>query len=225
MSRLFFFLILVLSLAIPAQLFAAVPKDKLFAPVPKDKTITLNLPESVLAQAIGEMLPFDIDPASSSLRGSITVISIDDLKVTEQNISCRLRLSGKKLQIVTELSGHEISLKVGAIELNFNCSTKLRFDSAKQTLYIRPNINDISSPKPTNTDIGGTLLPLLNGHEFPITMQDLAPLVAKTEDKTVAITMRISDIRAVNGALQLSITPRVSSTNHPAAQKKNPNNS
>jgi hypothetical protein len=217
MSRLFFFLFLVLSLVVPAQLFAAIPRDK---------TITINLPESVLSQAIGEMLPFDIDPASSSLRGSITVISIDDLKVTEQNISCRLKLSGKKLQIITELSGHEISLKVGAIELNFNCSTKLRYDSAKQILYIRPLINDISSPKPTNTDIGGTLLPLLNGHEFPITMQDLAPLVAKTDEKTVAITMHISDIRAVNGALQLSITPRVSASQHASPPKnKRPNNS
>jgi hypothetical protein len=216
MSRLFTFLILVLSLVVPTQLFANVPRDK---------AITLNLPEAVLSQAIGEMLPFDIDPASSSLRGSITVISIDDLKVTEQNISCRLKLSGKKLQIVTELSGHEISLKVGAIELNFNCSTKLRFDSARQTLYIRPMINDISSPKPTNTDIGSTLLPLLNGHEFPITMQDLAPLVAKTDDKTVAITMHIADIRAVNGALQLSLTPMVSSSHHPSSPKnKHPNN-
>jgi hypothetical protein len=217
MSRFFFFVLLVLSLTVPAQLFAAVPRDK---------TITLNLPESVLSQAIGEMLPFDIDPASSSLRGSITIVSIDDLKVTEQNISCRLKLSGKKLQIVTELSGHQISMKVGAIELNFNCSTKLRFDSAKQTLYIRPMINDISAPKSSTTDIGGTLLPLLNGHEFPITMQDLAPLVAKTDDKTVAITMHISDIRAVNGALQLSLTPRVSSTQHPSSPKgKRPDNS
>lgn len=210
-------LILLLSLVLPTHLLASVGRDK---------TITLNLPEAVLSQAIGEMLPFDIDPASSSLRGSITIISIDDLRVTDQNISCRLKLSGKKLQIVTELSGHQISLKVGAIELVFNCSTKLRYDVARQTLFIRPIINDISSPKASNTDIGGTLLPLLNGHEFPITMQDLAPLVAKTDDKTVAITMHISDIRAINGALQLSITPRVSSSLHPSQPKnRQPNNS
>jgi hypothetical protein len=210
MSRLITPLILLLSLVVSTQLLASVGKDK---------TITLNLPEAVLSQAIGEMLPFDIDPASSSLRGSITVISIDDLRMSDQNISCRLRLSGKKLQIVTELSGHQISLKVGAIELVFNCTTKLRFDVARQTLFIRPLIQDISSSKPSNTDIGGTLLPLLNGHEFPIAMQDLSPLIAKTDDKTVAITMHISDIRAVNGALQLSITPRVSSSHHPSPPK------
>jgi hypothetical protein len=216
MSRPVFLFLLVLILIVPTQLFAAVPKDK---------TITLNLPESVLAQAIAEMLPLDIDPASPGLQGSITVSRIDDLKITDQNIFCRLRLSGKKLQILTELAGHQINLKVGEIELNFNCSARLRFDSARQVLYIRLILNDISSPKPSNTDIGGTLLPLLNNREFPVAIKDLEPLIAQTDVKTVSITMRISDIRAVNGALQLSITPRISSTDHPASPKKRPNNS
>jgi hypothetical protein len=215
MSRLLFLFFLVLALIVPAQLFAAAPKDK---------TITLNLPESVMAQAIEEMLPFDIYPASPGLQGSITVNRIDDLRITDQNIFCRLRLSGKKLQILTELAGHQISLRVGEIELNFNCSAKLRFDMAKQVLYIKLLLKDISSPKPSNTDIGGTLLPLLNNREFPVAIKDLEPLIAQTDIKTVSITMRISDIRAVNGALQLSITPRISSTSHPASQKKRPNN-
>ena len=216
MSRLASLFLVVLALIVPAQLFAGVPKDK---------TITLNLPESVLAQAIEEMLPLDIDPASPGLQGFITVSSIDDLRITDQNIFCRLRLSGKKLQILTELAGHQINLRVGEIELNFNCSARLRFDSARQVLYIRLVLNDISSPKPSNTDIGGTLLPLLNNREFPVAIKDLEPLIAETDVKTVAITMRISDIRAVNGALQLSITPRISSTHHPALPKKHPNNS
>lgn len=211
MPRLFSTLLLLLALVVPTCLFAAVAGDK---------TITLNLPESVLSQAIGEMLPLDIEPSSSDLKGSITIISIDDLKVSEQKISCRLKLSGKRLQILTELAGHQISLKVGEIELNFNCSTNLRFDRVRQILYIKPTINGISSAKPSNTDIGSTLLPLLNGREYPITMRNLAPLIAETDNKTVAITMHISDIRAVNGALQLSITPQVSSTLHPAPKKE-----
>jgi len=210
MPRLFSTLLLLLTLIVPTQLFAAGPKDG---------TITLNLPESVLAQAITEMLPLDIEPATSGLKGSITIIGVDDLKITEHNISCRLKLSGKKLQILTELAGHQISLKVGAIELNFTCSTRLRFDSARQVLYIKPTINGISSAKPSNTDIGSTLLPLLNGREYPITMKNLAPLIAETRDKTVSITMHISNVRAVNGALQLSISPQISSTLHPAAKK------
>lgn len=210
MPRFFPTLLLLLALIVPTNLFAAVAKDE---------ALTLNLPESVLAQAIGEMLPLDVEPASTGLKGSITIKSIEDLRVSNQSISCRLKLSGKKLQILTELAGHQISLKVGAIELNFNCSTKLRFDSAKQILYIKPTINGVSSAKPSNTDIGSTLLPLLNGREYPITMKNLAPLIAETDNKTVAITMHISDVRAVKGALQLSITPKVSSTLHPTQKK------
>ncbi len=210
MSRFFFALLLLSALIAPPCLFAAVPRDK---------TITLNLPESVLSQAIREMLPLDIEPATKGLTGSITIISIDDLKVTDHNISCRLRLSGKRLQILTELAGHQISLKVGAIELNFSCSTGLRFDSARQVLYIRPTINGISSAKPSNADIGSTLLPLLNGRDYAITMRTLAPLIADSNGKTIAITMHISDIRAINGALQLSITPTVHSTLHPTPKQ------
>ena len=215
MSRLFSVFFLVLALIVPTQLFAV--------GTPKDKTITLNLPESVLSQAIGEMVPLEIDPATSSLQGSITVSRIDDLRITDQNIFCRLKLSGKNLHILTELAGHQINMKVGEIELNLNCSARLRYDSAGRVLYIRPLLNDISSPKPSNTDIGGTLLPLLNDREFPISIKELEPLIAQTELKTVSIMMHISDIRAVNGALQLSITPRVSSLQHPASQKRHPN--
>jgi hypothetical protein len=211
MPRLFSTLLLLLALLVPTQLFAAA--------IQKDQTITLNLPESVLSQAIREMLPLDIEPSTAGLKGSITIIGVDDLRITEQTISCRLKLSGKKLQILTELAGHQISLKVGAIELNFTCSTRLRFDSARQVLYIKPTIKGISSSKPSNTDIGSTLLPLLNGREYPITMKNLAPLIAETRAKTVAITMHISNVRAIDGALQLSISPRVSSTPHPAPKK------
>jgi hypothetical protein len=215
MNRLFSVFFLVLTLIAPIQIFAGVPKDK---------TITLNLPESVLSQALGEMVPLEVDPATSSLQGSITVSRIEDLRITDQNIFCRLKLSGKNLHILTELAGHQINMKVGEIELNLNCSARLRYDSARQVLYIRPLLNDISSPKPSNTDIGGTLLPLLNDREFPITIKELEPLIAQTDLKTISIMMHISDIRAVGGALQLSITPKVSSIHHPSSHKKHPNN-
>jgi len=197
-------------------LLALIVPTLLFAGPAKDKTILINVPESVLAQAIEEMLPLDIDPASPGLQGSITVSRIDDLRITDQNIFCKLRLSGKNLQILTEIAGHQINLKVGEIELNFNCAAKLRYDGARQILYIKPTLSDISSPKPSNTDIGGTLLPILNEHEFPVSLRDLQPLIADTSDKTLAITMHIADARAVGGALQLSIVPQISSTRHAA---------
>ncbi len=210
MPRLFSTFLLLLALIVPTHLFAAAAKDQ---------TITLNLPQSVLAQAIKEMLPLDIQPSTPGLKGSITIIGVDDLKITAQNISSKLKLSGKNLLIQTELAGHQINLKVGAIKLDFTCSTKLRFDPARQILYIKPTIGGVSSTKPSNTDIGSTLLPLLNSREYPVAMKNLAPLIAETRDKTVAITMRISDVRAIKGALQLSISPKVKSTLHSSAKK------
>jgi hypothetical protein len=210
MPRFFTTFLLFFALIVPTHLFAAPAKDQ---------TITLNLPQSVLAQAIKEMLPLEVQPSTPGLKGSITIIGVDDLKITEHNISSLLKLSGKNLQIQTELAGHQINLKVGAIKLNFSCSTKLRFDRARQILYIKPTIGGVSSSKPSNTDIGSTLLPLLNSREYPVTMKNLAPLIAETRNKTVAITMHISNVRAIKGALQLSLTPTVKSTPHHPAKK------
>ncbi len=211
MPRLLTTLLFLLPFIVPTHLFAAMAQDN---------NITLNLPESVLSQAITEMLPLRVNPATSGLKGSITIIGIKDLQVRDGRISCKLKLAGKNLRILTELAGHQISLKVGEIELNFTCSTKLRFDRAKQILYIRPTIKGISSSTRSNTDIGSTLLPLLNGREYPIAMKELAPLIAETSDKTIAITMQIAGVRVTDGALQLSISPKVSSTRHQIHHKE-----
>ena len=50
--------------------------------------------------------------------------------------------------------------------------------------------------KDANADIGQALVALLNGREFPITLQNLDPIIAKSGAKTITINTRITDIRA-----------------------------
>lgn len=176
------------------------------------ETITLNLPESVLAKTVQAALPLDVDAKSKSLHGTIKIISINNLQLGDKIISCRLHIAGSNLQIVSELAGHQINLKVGEIELDFDCNAMVRFDAAKQILYIKPVVEKMQASKDASQgELGQALVSLLNGREFPISMQDLEPLVARTGSKTLMIYMKFVNIQARKDLLQFSMLPKVSS--------------
>ncbi len=201
MNTIFKTILLFIALLLPVQ-----------SPAATTETITLNLPESVLAKAVQAALPLDVDAKSKSLRGTIKIISINNLQLGDKYLSCRLHIAGSNLQIVSELAGHQINLKVGEIELDFDCKARLRFDAATQTLYIRPIVDKMqASQDASQGELGQALISLLNGREFPISMQDMAPLIARTGSKTLIITMKFVNIQARKDMLQFSLLPQVSS--------------
>ncbi len=173
--------------------------------------ISLYLPESVIAKAAQTVLPLRIDAHSKTLQGDITIINISELQITDNHIACRLHLAGSNLAFVTEVAGHEIKLKVGAVEVDFQTTAALRFDAEKQTLFIKPIVKNIpAAGKNANADIGQALVAMLNGREFPITMQNLDPLIARTGTKTITINTRIADIKAQPNAVGLYLAPMIS---------------
>jgi hypothetical protein len=172
------------------------------------EAITLTLPESVISSAVTALLPFKIDAHSKTIDGDITVINITDLQFTKDHLACRLHLAGNNLAFLTEIAGHEIKLKVGAIEVDFQTDAAVRFDAQKQILYIKPVINDMAAKGDgANAEIGQALVAILNGKEFPISMKKLDPLIAEAGHKTVTIDTQISDIKAKADMLLLRLTP------------------
>lgn len=174
-------------------------------------TITLTLPESIIAQTTKALLPIKIDAHSKILDGDITIINISNLQLTKNHLSCRLHLAGNNLAFLTEIAGHEIRLKVGAVEVDFQTDAALRFDAAKQLLYLKPLVKDMTaSGDGANDEIGKAILALLNGREFPVSMKKIAPIVAEAGAKTVTIDTKIEDIRAMPDLLTLKLTPLIS---------------
>lgn len=173
--------------------------------------ITLSLPESVIAEAISAALPLEYEATSENLQGNLRIINISDLELMDQHLACRLHLAADQLQLLTEMAGHNIRLNVGSVEIDFRTKTRLRFDEKKQTLFVTPVIEEVSSSKDAGGgDIGNALVALLDGREFPISMQDIEPIVAKAGAKTLTITTRIADIRAMNEWLQFFLEPQIS---------------
>lgn len=173
--------------------------------------LTLSLPESVLAEAITASLPLEYKTASKSLKGNIRIIDISEIQLLDKHLACRLHLAGDKLQIITEMGGHNISLNVGSVELEFRTKAALRFDEKEQTLFITPAIEEVTSSQDAGGgDIGNTIVQLLNGNEFPINMQDIDPIITKAGAKTLTVTTRIADIRAKQDWLQVFLNPTIS---------------
>ncbi|MGW8194551.1 MAG: hypothetical protein ACWGOX_09830 [Desulforhopalus sp.] len=173
--------------------------------------ITLTLPQSVITKAAKAILPLKIDAHSKSVEGDITIINISDLNLTDNHLACRLHLAGNNLAFLTEIAGHEIRLKVGTVEIDFKANAAIRFDAQQQTLFIKPQVENIpGTTKGGSGDIGQALIALLNGREFPVTLQKLDPLIARTGAKTIIINSRIADIKAAPQIIRLSLAPQIS---------------
>lgn len=178
-----------------------------------DDKITLNLPEKVLAEALTQLLPMEFPADSGSLRGKIIVKKVSDVQLLDRHLRCRLHLIGDQLKILTELAGNTINLNVGTIELDFTAMAKLRFDPQTQTLYVTPVVDEINNRQEgSEGDIGQTLLAIFNGQEFPLSIKDIEPIVAKTGSKTVTINTTIANIQALPQRLELSLQPEITTS-------------
>lgn len=176
-----------------------------------EDVITLMLPGSVIAKAVTAILPLRIDAHSKTIQGDILIKSIRDLQFSNNQLACRLHLAGSNLAFVSEIAGHEIKLKVGAVEIEVQTNATLRYDVAQQTLFVKPVVKNLTpGSRDANADIGQALVALLNGKEFPITLQNLDPIIAKSGAKKITINTRITDISAQPESLRLSLVPLIS---------------
>lgn len=191
---------------------------KTFGSAENEQLITLSLPQPVLAQAVDKMVPLNVDVSSTTFNGSVSIISVNDILLENQQISCRLGLIGKDLRLVSEIAGHKINLNVGAVKLNVNANARIRFDSHKQMLYIRPVLSRKPNEKVQKDDIANALLAFISGRDFPVAIKKLKPLIADTNNKSIIIDMEIRNIEAVNNALKISITPSVSNITSKVSQ-------
>lgn len=173
--------------------------------------ITVNLPEAVIQNSLTHILPLTLDAATTKTEGTITIEEVSDLRLNDQHISALIKLHGNDLIVKTRVADQAIRLQLGSASANFDCDADLRYSASQQTLYIRPRPrNKEAEYALRDGDIGAALLMLLNGREFPIALHDVKPIIAEASDKTITIRTRIADIRSVPGALQLRLSPVIS---------------
>ncbi len=172
--------------------------------------ISMNIPESVISNALQQILPLTLEGASPRLEGTITIVGVSDLQLHDRRILSRIDLRGDDLDLITTVADQNIRLRLGSANLDFDCEAELRYDAALQTLYIKPLARDVQTDEALQKgDIGNALLLFLNGREFPLTLEDIQPIIAEAGNKIITIETRVADIKAVEGALQISLNPKV----------------
>lgn len=174
------------------------------------ETLTLTIPESVLAEAVRKSLPFLLDAGSDTVEGSIWIQSIENLQLDDQQISGIVTMLGNDILISTSIAGQQLRLKVGTVKLTFNLAADSRFEDASQTLFIRPTVTDLKTEEAQAGDeLGVLLIGLFNGREFPLAIDKLQPIIADTGEKKLAIGMRIKDITIARKMLSLHLLPDI----------------
>ena len=174
------------------------------------ETLTLTIPESVLAEAVRKSLPFLLDTGSDTVEGSIWIQSIENLQLDDQQISGAVTVIGNDILISTSIAGQQLRLKVGTVKLTFNLAADSRFEDASQTLFIKPTVTDLKTEEAQAGDeLGVLLIGLFNGREFPLAIDQLQPIIADTGEKKLAIGMRIKNITIARKMLSLHLLPDI----------------
>jgi len=200
-------------------LFLLVTGTLSFAATDK-QSITMTLPNSVVKEAIAKSLPLNFPINSEALLGSIAIDKIENLQFKANTLSGHVTLTGHKLNIVTSIAGHDLRMKIGSLTMSFQCDATTRFDSASQTLFIKPVITNLQSTDESKTSVASTIALLFNNREFPLQIEKLKPIVADMGNKFLNISMNITTIKLHPDSLLLSLRPIIESS----PKKNNPLN-
>ncbi|MEN8200430.1 MAG: hypothetical protein ABFR63_10205 [Thermodesulfobacteriota bacterium] len=173
---------------------------------------TMSLPESFVQELITRSLPLEFKLNSNNLLGSVSVDKISNLQLHKGKLSGHATLSGHGLNIVTEVAGHNLRMKIGTLSMAFQCDVTTRFDARQQILYLRPIITELQSTDKTKTEFASTIALLFNNRELPLQIKKLKPVVADAGDKNLNISLHIKDIQLHPDKILLIATPRLSVT-------------
>ncbi len=171
------------------------------------QAITMNLPVSVVQTVANKSLPLNFKMNSNALLGTISIDKIEKLRFFKDKLSSHITISGHDLRIITTIAGHDLKMKLGNVTMSFQCNATIRFDAAKQVLFIKPVITSLQSSNTQSTDVASTIALLFNNRELPLQIEKIKPLVANTGNKLLNISMNTNNIELEPNSLTLSILP------------------
>jgi len=175
-----------------------------------DRPVTITLPDTLIKEVIHKALPVDIPIQSKTVLGSVSVDAIKKIRLHKNKLSGHVTLSGHKLNIVTNIAGHKLRMKIGSLTMSFQCDATVRFDAKSQTLHIKPVITELQTSDKAKTEIASLIAQLFNGREFPLQLDKLKAFSADTGDKTVNIAMRVKGVNIHPDEVRLQAIPKIS---------------
>ncbi len=194
-----FLIITILTLAA-----AAVPMHPALSAPGRQMTITL--PADTLRQALTDVLPLPLPLETGHAKGTLTIESVDSLRIHDNIISLKGMVSGRDLAVNTRVAGQDFRLRLGQVRLPMRCDVHFRFDPAGGILYLTPRFPPAGSGADPTAAIA-RLLASLGSREYPVDLADLQPLRFRIGNRTIPVRVRPTGITATGDALVLSLVP------------------
>ncbi len=182
------------------------------APAQREATpLVITIPAPTLAQVLTAALPFPIQPAGGHLLGSLMVESISDLHLQQNRIDLTATVVGQDLRLETEVAGQRLNLKLGNARLVLPITLELRFDPARQVLFVTPRVAESQNSRPGDPGAAlGQAISGLSGKEYPVPLHDLRPFSAQVGERQLNLAWTVRELVADNEQLLLRLLPRVS---------------
>jgi hypothetical protein len=176
--------------------------------------VTITLPETVIRQSVEDILPMPIQPEPGLLEGSLVLERIDRFELGENSAKVQGLLVGKNLVLTTSIGGQDIRVRLGEMQLPLTCDLSFRFAAREKRLYITPQIAEPpGSPAPGKENNLLPLLALLNGREFPVSLEDMESFRTRVGGNSLSVVMEPVDLRVTSRELVLKMMPTVRKTN------------
>lgn len=174
---------------------------------PQDQ-FTFILPAQALHQSLQTILPLPLEPEGPAFDGTLSIDSIDTLRIHDDMISLHGIVSGKNLAMSTELAGQTIKLKLGQVTLPMTCDLLLRFDQSKKQLYVTPQFKPSATPDARGSQALLPLLAALGGKEYPVDLRQLQSIQHTVGSHSLQLQLQPVNVSASNNQLILGLKPQ-----------------
>lgn len=168
--------------------------------------VTLALPAAALRQALTDILPLPLPLDSQHARGTLTIESIDSLRIHDNIISLKAMLNGRDLSLGTRVAGQDFRLRLGQVRMPMRCDVRLRFDPGRRILYLTPRFPPAASGADPTAAVA-RLLASLGSREYPVDLANLQPLRFRVGNQEIPVNVHPVAITATRGVLKLELVP------------------
>jgi hypothetical protein len=174
------------------------------------REMTVVVPAESLAKVIKPLLPYPIDLGKNFL-GSFYVKSIENIRINDGKISFASLISGKDIKYTTKIGKQVVNLLVGDVNLPSRWEVSFNYDKSKQTLFIKPNLQEPEDKKEFSQGdaLLNTLLTALSGLEYPIELNNLKPVKSEFNNQVWILNTNIADVYTGKNKLFIELVPTV----------------
>lgn len=179
------------------------------------------VPTKTIATIIEDILPLEID-LGKNFPKNVYIQSVDDLKIGNNKVLFTIYIYGENVEHTFKIGDQAVVLKVGKVNLNYDCETTFRFDREKRTLFLTPRVKDITSQDKMGkgNQILSPLLTALSDIEYPLTIDKFDPIVTRLGQKILNFDFGITRIFSNNDRLFIEVAPKVTTKIKPVKTKK-----